>query len=72
MQRALCWVCAACGTAAKAFGLLSQPHPWIGLVNLGLRADRVLQGRDEGLELPQEWWINGALSWISLWEKTLG
>lgn len=69
MQRALCCFCAACGIAAKAFGLLLQPHPWIGLINLGLRADRVLQGRDEGLELPQEGWINGGHSaGVSLWE----
>lgn len=74
MQRALCWLCAACGIATKAFGLLLQPRPWTGLVSLGLRADRVLQGRDGDLELPQEWWINGAHSWSQerYWEKTLG
>lgn len=72
MQRALCWFCAACGIATKAFGLFLQPHPWTGLVNLGLRADRVLQGRDGGLELPQEWWINGALGWSQSLGKVLG
>lgn len=32
----------------------------------------MLQGRDEGLELPQEWWINGALSWSQCLGEELG
>ena len=48
MQRAFCWFCAACGIATKAFGLFLQPHPWITLINLGLRADRSAAGKGWG------------------------
>lgn len=32
----------------------------------------MLQGRDEGLELAGEWWINGALSWSQSLGKVFG